>query len=439
MPPQNTKVRVFISHSAKEEQAQAVQGALVAALKAPGRLKKLNVLPLLDKEKLRPGDMWRTQINLWVGGCDAAVVLLSEAALQSDWVFYEASLLSDRAQRNASFLVIPVCLGTVDQAKFEASRFHRVLQLANIQAVHGAGRPADEIVDDIVKALKKAARVEVTPAQERAQCLMRELERAQLGEAQLKEAAAWAGLDLDPWLPGGDARLRLAVQLMSVGMEASVAAIDNLVGNLPASFSAQARADWLRRVLDLIASAWVDESSAGRICPIALRKEGWAALGINASDPLTAKMYVLASSRNEPRLWEDVPVCDGIAAADTFDQLVEKLIQKVERVLTTYLNCSPEELQRLLKDRYFGRPHPVFVAMPGEGITQEILAALRARFEHVTFFLLMGEKPVEPPPLLEEVLRVLFPQLVPGDEPLFLDTYERFRGRFFAETRGGLP
>jgi TIR domain-containing protein len=434
VPPHEPKIRVFISHSANSED---VQEGLVAALKEPARVKHFE--PLLDKDELRPGDMWRARINLWAGGCDAAIVLLSDAALGSDWVFYEASLLSYRCLGDPSFLVVPVCLGTVDQAKLEASRFHRVLQLADIQAVHGAGRPAADVVSQIVRRLEeKALYSAATPAQQRAQCLAKQL--AGFGEDQLQQAADWLGLDLDLWMPGGEARLRLAVQLMSVGMESSVAAVESLLGNLPPSVSDQGRVDWLKRVLDLIASAWVDENVVGRICPIARREEGWAALGINASSPQTVKMYVLGASRNEPRPWEDVPECDGVAAADTFDQLVQKLGDKVERVLASHLKCSPANLPRVLKNRYYGHPRPVFVAMPGKGITKEILTALRTRFEHVTFFLLMDGPPLEsPPPFPQEVLEILFPQLVPGDEALFLEGYESFRGRFFAETGEILP
>jgi hypothetical protein len=411
------QARVFISHSAKEATAREIQDALYEALKKfPG------LIPLMDKTDLEPGDMWRSRINLWVGGCDAAVILLSGKALLSDWVFYEAALLSYRRERDPGFLVVPVYV-EVDAEAVKASHLHP-MEITEIQAIQSAGRSVQDVVADIVRALEKAVCCGDSPVERRAKRLAGLFDIFK--EKHLREAAKFIDYDLRPWLPADDAQLILAVQLQCVGMKAAVKAVQSLRSNLPSNMTEQERADWLQKVVDLIASSWVDHRAIERIPPIAKGEAGPWALGLNASSPLTGTMYVLCSDAGEPEPWKLVP-CDGVVGQDKVEKTIEDLTHKIGRLLAFELKCKLEAVAEVLKKRNAWTPRPLFVSLPGAGMSNEILEALRNAFPRVTFFLLLGEAATEGPSLTDTMLEFLFPQLVRGDEELLLESYEIFQ------------
>jgi hypothetical protein len=408
--------RVFVSHSAKEKEAQEIQAALIEALKVSP-----DIVPLLDKTDLEPGDMWRSRINLWVGGCDAAVILLSGKALTSPWVFYEAALLTYRRACNPGFLVVPVY---VDVAADVVQKSHlHPTEITEIQAIHSAGRPVADVVAEIVKALEKAVCCGSSPVEKRAKRLARLFDLFK--ETHLRDAAKFIAYDLRPWLPADDAQLILAAQLQSVGMRAAARAILNLQENLPVGVAEQEREEWLQRVVDLVASSWVDHRTVERIPAIAKGLAAPCAVGLNATSPVTAGMYVLRSCAEEPKPWKLLP-CDGIVGQDRIEETIAELSGKVGRALAAELKCRVEEVADKLKKRNWAGPRPLFISLPGAGITDEVLAALCKAFPHVVFFVLMGDAAAGGPLLTDAMLEALFPQLNQGDEQLFLDSYDSF-------------
>ena len=413
------KARIFISHSAKETRAQEIQAALYDALKTSASL-----VPLMDKRDLEPGDMWRARINLWVGGCDAAVILLSQKALQSDWVFYEAVLLTYRHESDSGFLVLPVYVDVTPE-EVAASRLHPTA-ITSIQFVPGAGRTVEEIVEGVVKELAKAACRGDSPVERQAKGLAGHLDLFE--KRHLETAAGLLQYDLKPWLPADDARLLLAVQLQSVGMEAAIPALISLQASLPATLAEPAREKWLQDVVDLVASSWVDQRCIERIPALAREQATPRAMGLNALSDLTAKMYVLRASAEELRPWKVVS-CDAVVGQKQTAETIGELTVKVARAIGTELKSSldPAVVADVLRKRNKSFSQPLFVSLPGAGISDEILTALRQAFPHVVFFLLMGEEGVSGGPLLSDsVLEILFPHLVSGDEALFLDTYDSF-------------
>lgn len=421
MSPVSAKARIFISHSAKEPEARALQDALVAALRAPERAERFGVL--LDKVTLEPGDMWRSRINLWVGGCDAAVILLSRAALESAYVAYEASILSYRCAMKDSLFLLPVLLEDVAPADLAKGRLSPA-QLAEIQVVSGKGKAADEIAAEVVARLEEKVQPGITPLERRAQHLANLLDRFK--PSQLATAAEKVDLDVDRWIPFAEEKLplRLAIQLLSVGMQAAVPALLSLRAHIPDKTE---RASWVEAMVQQVASSWVDPRSRDRLPRIAKGEEPFAAVGINACHPLTAKMYVLCASCGDPEdTWRPVE-CDAIVGEDRVEQVIEKLAEKLGRALAQCLDCAPGEVREELEAMNSYVRQPVVVALPGVGITDEILEALRGRFPYVTFFLLFGKTLEAGPRLSEKTIEILFPALAAGDEDLFLDGYGKFR------------
>src|SRR5687767_13081718 len=105
------KPRVFVSHSTApeptnedERQADATLRSLAAALESAGYLVQL------DRQGLKGGMAWRSVINGWIQTCEAAVLVISDRAMTSDFVAYEASVLGYRRQVDAQFRLIPLHL-----------------------------------------------------------------------------------------------------------------------------------------------------------------------------------------------------------------------------------------------------------------------------------------------------------------------------------------
>ncbi|MFD8436277.1 toll/interleukin-1 receptor domain-containing protein [Streptomyces microflavus] len=102
---------VFISHSAGDDTyAKDVLEAVTAGLTAKGHV------PRVDSG-IQPGAPWRDALAHWLYRCGAAVVLLNESALESEWVRREVTILMWRRQLGADLFVLPVLLGKVCPAK----------------------------------------------------------------------------------------------------------------------------------------------------------------------------------------------------------------------------------------------------------------------------------------------------------------------------------
>lgn len=406
MPPQGLKPRVFISHSAHQDEARKVQKALNDALELSGKYEVL-----LDVETLQVGDGWRSLINHWLGACDAAIVLLSEDALKSAYVAYEASILAYRKEvLTPSLLLLPVLLGDVSPESFEKSHLSPA-RLPEWQAVRGT---PEQIVEKILERLKEVQFHELTPIERQAKKVA-DLLRG-IPEDVLEEAANELSFRLP--LAGANPRIRLAIQLLSVSMPDALRALQVLRPELPAA----QQTDKMRRLIDRIASSWVDLRCVGRIPRIAKGKEPVRAFGINVTRWDTARMYVVCASHEDADDQWRAQSCPGVFGED----FPEALVREVREVLKNLMNSpSEEELAEDLK-AYHEAEQPVIVGLERHGIDDAVLSRLRSEFPHVTFFLMMGPKIEAGAPLSDALVEMLFPRLLEKEEETFQKQYQTF-------------
>jgi hypothetical protein len=404
------KPRIFISYSSQETAATAVRDALAAALEASG-----SYTVLLDVITLEPGDRWRCRINLWLGACDAAVVLLSETALASPYVIYENSVLAYRREvHDPDLLILPVLLGEVTLEALAKSGLGPA-QLEEHQFVRGT--PA-AIVARIMERLGRARFGDQTPSEKRARKIADLLGKI-TDEEVLREAAVQLALDL-PWMSaGGDLRMRLAIQLMSVGMEAATKPLLHLRPQV----AELERTGWVQKMIELVASSWVDLRCVGRIPSIAKGKTAVRAFSVNACQWDAARMYVVCASADDPEGTWYVASCTGIVGEDD-----SELAGEIRRALVQKLSSTDEDLVSDLEALNTSE-QPVIVGLDRAGVTDEVLTRLRDReeFRHVCFFLLTGAQSEPGPPLSPAVVEMLFPGLLAGEETAFLDKYDHFR------------
>jgi hypothetical protein len=146
MKPASEIVRpkIFISHSCKdfdpvtasdEPGAEARRERLDFARQVRDeiveRLKEDRFEILLDKDRLEPGDIWQAKLHVWLGICDAAVILLNQESVQSDWLRKEVTILTWRQSLKETLLLVPVILADFDPVDIKNYGFGPMDLLAN--------------------------------------------------------------------------------------------------------------------------------------------------------------------------------------------------------------------------------------------------------------------------------------------------------------------
>ena len=90
---------VFVSHSSKDKElTKSVCKELRKALP-----KSDGFRVLVDTDDLKPNQEWPRYLIEWMARCHSAVLLLTESAIESDWVLKEATILATRRVLDPSF------------------------------------------------------------------------------------------------------------------------------------------------------------------------------------------------------------------------------------------------------------------------------------------------------------------------------------------------
>jgi hypothetical protein len=129
-----SKPRVFISHVNGDPSGEQIWPQLRKALTTAG----FDVL--VDRELLKPGDRWRSEIYSWIGLCNAAVVLISRQAIADPnkyWVARETACLICRRYLDPGLRIIPVLLDGITFAELDATERFRDLELRETQCIFG--------------------------------------------------------------------------------------------------------------------------------------------------------------------------------------------------------------------------------------------------------------------------------------------------------------
>lgn len=142
--------KVFISHSTGDDDStRKITDKIFEALENNG------YSPFLDRNLIKTGDEWRAVIAEGLTLSDAAILVLSEKALDSEYVHYEASTLRNRFDflRNDGFKLLIVALENVTPEI--VSRKMNALQLQEIQWVNSPSNiDSSQIIRQILNSLK---------------------------------------------------------------------------------------------------------------------------------------------------------------------------------------------------------------------------------------------------------------------------------------------
>jgi hypothetical protein len=279
------KPRVFISHSAKESLASETIEALYDELSG-----RFDVF--LDRERLRGGDWWQDEIYRALASCHAAVLVLSDAAVNdSYWVGHEASILSLRAHVEPNFVVVPAFLPPVTPADL-GSRQWEPRNLAAIQGVQGndpaaLARQVNGLLDPVATRYDASA-----PGFRLEQHVAGQLET--VPERVVELAACCVELDVTAWTARGDKHAALAQRLLAADLHRLYDAAAELHVHDPVT---------ARNVFSLAAPSWVHPDAAAALLSVVESDQLPKAAAVNSDAEDTCRMYV---RRADYRLQLDV-------------------------------------------------------------------------------------------------------------------------------------
>jgi hypothetical protein len=405
------RLRIFISHSNKDQEALSFVEQLYQALTDK------NFDTLVDRKRLEPGATWRDEIYTWMGLSHAAIVLLSEDVFKPNslWVPRESSILLWRHAIDPDFIVIPVFLGNVTEANLSTGNFKDLL-FSEIEApVKG---PPLQVIQDILKVLARLQTTASTPLEELSRQiahLLRHLEKE-----IIDAAAQLLGVDLGAWDPADDPRKSFALKLLQVDLIQATAALEYLVEYM----DTQELAD---RILSMIAPSWVDPCAARWIPDCYRVKTNKPLVVLNAARKITADMYVQRACCRSPKtMWPVIPI-SGVYGESSREEIVREIKEMLQRHFRLEQDVYEEDFdKRLLEVMALRETHgkPVFVVLRPDHQIRPHLSYLREQLPYVTFFALTGDAPIAAELGGLTPARVLEPLLQPGEEEKALNRYQ---------------
>ncbi|HEV8136400.1 MAG TPA: toll/interleukin-1 receptor domain-containing protein [Pyrinomonadaceae bacterium] len=412
------KPLVFISHSAKDDLARSVLDKLSAAMDPDFEV-------LLDQFRLQPGDRWRQELDIWMSLCQAAVIIFSENALESDWVLQEATILRWRRAWDQDFILVPVLMPTVRAKALKENKKFAPLHLDEIQMA--SANTADDVVKKVIERLAPLKNLgqTKTPLHELEDLIASRLYELESKRPEsLRNAADILETKL-PWRSNNKYSQQLARALLS----AEFAKVSKAVLLMAPHMSRGAALD----IIDRLAPFWVDVRAVVRVPEMIKEPQKQRAICVNSSLlQFTPKMYLrraqlsvypwVSARVNLPKGYEEQP--------QSQIQLIEKEIGK--QVLPQ-LGFDEEDEQdlfspavdRLLQTRE--KKEPLFIIVP-EDLDDEVLDALRQKFVRFTFFVLKKDEAVDPAKLKLKCIELLEPKIDPKKEDAAYSLYFDTRG-----------
>ena len=316
----NFRPIIFISHSARQDPvALDYLKKITAALKASG----FDVL--VDQDRLKPGQEWRSYLDLWMAHCHAAVILLSEKALgESKWVLKEATILRWRDSlealngRKSGFQLIPVFL-RVRSAQVDAAPGFGPLKLSEIEALRGL-KPvplAKKLVRTLEPLLQTAGD---SPRRLLETKIANQL--ANVTDTTLKAMATALKVDLGDFEPYRG----LAPQVAMLMLHAPLRQLADALGVLAGAVLNES----IKAIFEMLAHSWVDAEAAGLVGRVIRENPQERALLLNVTEPrFGAKAYIARAGDRFP-LWPHEFVTDA-SGGKAFGAVKRQVLDSLRR------------------------------------------------------------------------------------------------------------
>jgi hypothetical protein len=414
-----SKPLVFISHSAKETLTKEVLAKVVAQLKPDFEV-------LLDQDRLEANDPWRKELDIWMSLCNVAIILFSEAALKSDWVLKETTILRWRRALDERFIIVPVLFPPVAHKTLDENEKFAPLALNEIQML--TAETADTIVERIVERLAplKGTGNKKTALQQLESLIASKLSELETRNPQaLQDAATELNLPLG-WRSDKKYSEDLARSLLSADFALVAAAILVLAPHFNDPGTALQIIDWL-------SPFWVDVHAVARLPELIKSPQKKRAICVNGIYfHFTPKSY-LSRARADIYPWVSATVIAPRGYEENPQLQAQMIEAEIARQVLPLLGLDEggEDLFSEDADRETAAKEltePLFIVVPKE-LKDEVLEGLRDKFFRFSFFLLREDKALEPTKLKLQCIELLEPKLDPATEASVARLYFDTRGK----------
>jgi hypothetical protein len=367
-------VKVFISHStSSDEQTARLRDAIAKGLE------ERHHTVLLDVRLQEPGRPWQLKLAKFLGECDAALVLVNEAALGSSWVRRETNILHWRKTLHPGMVLVTVLVGGVTAGQLRASEL-RYLADDDVERVRTW---ADEEVNRLVGQFPRIRRL-------LDDAVSAWLDNIGIQLREIKDQSTLARIATELDIPAeeheelipGLAPVLLASQMLDTH---DVVKLGNAV--LVARMGGLER-DRVGRLATMILPVWVDRDEARRIV-----KETDGSIRrvviLNVDSPLIGEQYLARAFCVDIRSYY-IAKAAGRPPGD--DDPEAYLLDQCERAVKQAIGLDPDqELDNPEEPRSFGR---LFLLLDAKrcdlGIVQRVIAQLHEKFSWVHVLVIPG-------------------------------------------------
>jgi hypothetical protein len=369
--------KVFISHSAKSELVAEHLEAIRIALEAAGWTVRL------DRTGLDVGDGWRSRLFQWMDEVHAAVLLLSQSALESKFVPIELTVLSFRHIREQHFPLLPVL---VDDFELKAIQEGMVgeLRLTEIQFLPASEpeQTAQHVVRKLGEQFTHSGRLQ-TPLELLQRDASDLLRNAGFNDLQLVEAAHVTSTI--PPLDGVPPTLvheEFARGLLRADFPKACAALLALADRRTTSDARRC----LLELLEMITPFWVPESEAAKLARYSLAACEQRTFLLACMEPWTARNHICRSSLKP--LGAGWQVCE-LPPPECDDELAW-IWQQLNRALTPMSGArrllGTDDIKRRLQ-RLEANRQPLFLLFPPEWIpSPDLIVRLKRELPTLAVF-----------------------------------------------------
>ncbi|GGR93336.1 hypothetical protein GCM10010169_42240 [Micromonospora fulviviridis] len=386
---------VFISHTSRERSANELKPGdtlnrhryrkrylrqLLDRLPESFAAKELEVW--IDQREVAAGDRFEQAVCLSLIRCSAAVVLVDQDALTSEYMQEEARLLGWRKTLEPDLPIIPVLLGNVSALDFADSPLGRAGGLAALSVLTPTNRKQNEA------AARQTAReisdqVGVVPLPPRAARWVNDVAHfisAAPGHA-LEEAARTLGIGLDTLQAHREKHALVAAALLNSSLPVAYQVIRTIAEYLPAGSLTSAK----RRLVPL----WVDLDHARTLMSVSEAPSQRRIVHLIAGRLLPAQHAVLRASPSPDSV--QMAQLSGVAGEDMAAELIARYDDRLRSAMHFHPDDGPADVERYLQHENTVAFALIKCDQVPTRIVKEVVLELMRRFPGIVFALVSAQ------------------------------------------------
>jgi hypothetical protein len=351
------------------------------------RLQRCGCAPKLDHLDLKSGERWRRTIAWWLSACETAVVLLSPDAIESPWLRYELSVLSNRQLVGKDVTLVLVYLGITRQAVQDDARFDP-FSLGDIHAHHElpGDEPDEETIANLAGAILASERLGDAPIDRLVGRVFDQV--GAVGRFRLRDARGRLRPAEDPWLTeqatadAEVARLGYSRALCATPLDKTFASLEVLARDEGITKNG------IAEIIDLSVMTTFDTKTVGSLhraaCGPPARRSLVAAITSADMADVAARTVPEFHDTQHPARF----VLNGPITGHTIEAVIAGLVNQLRK----QIEDSGDTVETLLG--YTARRNPPVYAVltAATGITRDVLAELERLFPAIVFVVLASRQ-----------------------------------------------